>query len=226
MTDIQINFLEILMEYSDNNQITYEGDVVFKLMEEGIVETFDEILEENYLDSTEVLEESIDIKEVSDIQVIDESRGKGLSFISDGTEYRYVSDKHGSNVLSIEFENLVNEDVSAGIKWLEKNAVRYYMNEGIDEIAKSEIEQKIEEWVELATEYDFHKIHLESVENKGLVITVYEDKEGKLHEENPLIKEISEYVEGIEGDNLKWMYEQDTTDNKMDLWHTSFIIEE
>ena len=225
MTEIQVNFLEVLMEYSDNNQITYEGDVVFKLLEEGIVESFSEVKGKNYTGDIESLGESIEIKEVSDIKVLDESRGQGLSFIIEGKEYRYVSDKYGVNVLKIEFENLIEDNIPKGINWLRENSVNYYMNEGIEDLITPELEQKIEEWLEQSAEDDIKNIRLESVDNKGMKITVYENKEGKLHEEHPLIKEISEYVEGLEGDNLKWMYENDITRNGMDLWSTSFIAE-
>lgn len=218
------NFLRVLVEYSERDEVSYSGDVVLNLMNEGIFESYEDILNSDYVDETDILAEDID-GTVSEVKLVEENYGKGLAVFLEGSEYRFVSDKYSPKELKESFENILETSTKYALRWLRENAVNYWSSkEGSEtkdiELSK-ELQEKVKDWAEKSAEYE--SLDMTTILDKGLVITVFEDEEGEKHLNNELVSEITEYLnENFDLDlPEKWKFDSD----EEPAWLASFLLE-
>lgn len=75
-----------------------------------------------------VLNEASDNLKITDVKVVKEKYGYGLSLRLNGTEYRYVSDQYDTHTLYYKFMKMLSY-ANAGYKalnWLKKVSIQYY----------------------------------------------------------------------------------------------------
>jgi hypothetical protein len=132
MKNILENFLTVLFDYRESGEITYEGEVVFKLIEADEIEEYSELLEKDYVNKIIKLDESIDGETLTDIKIVDEERGRGLSFKINDVEYRYVSDEYSVLELAAKFKSMFEVSGKDAMIWLKENAVNYWHDRPYD----------------------------------------------------------------------------------------------
>lgn len=254
--EIRKNFVGVLHEYSEYDNISYQGDMILELIENDVIDSYNDIFEMGLGEEvTDYLNESVEEKPVlSDIQIVEEELGKGLSLKINDIEFRYVSDKFSVTELRHKLLGLMRAGVNESIKWLKENAVNYWNgwqiqtqdeklaenneekeiedgNESKEEEIKENksLDKKVKEWeVRLKEEDLLDKVHLSLVsEGNGLFITVFEDEEGNIHEDNSVLEDIKEYVQGFDDEvdiTENWSFDEGIEDD-VDVWYTSFVFE-
>ena len=214
------NMIDVLYEYIGTEDITYQGEVVYKLMEYGKIDRYEDIFEKD-LEEDVILEEKKEEKDIKDIEIVEERYGKGLSIQINEIEYRYVSDKYSVEELKEKFEGMLKASSRDAIMWLKRNAVNYYNERNKETEDMKKLEEKIEEWKDMSDK-DIHILPVE--ENKGLMITVFEEEDEELHKTSKVVEDIRDYVKKLDSNvdiNDSWEYKEDDK-----MWYTSFIVEE
>lgn len=250
LDEIQENFVKVLYEYSQYENISCEGDIVLKLIDEDLIEEYSDVfdLEESVEEEVVLdLEEEFEEPEISDVKVVEESIGKGLSLKIDEVEFRYVSDKYSVSELRHKIIKNAEGSVKKALEWLKENAVNYWnewqikpkeeVNEEKEdqeshedeedkEENKTELQEKIEDWRDKIKKFDKEDIiEITSVADSGIIVSVFEDEEGEEHLNNPVIKEINNYLQDInENMNIeeRWKFDSDG----VSTWYTSVNLEE
>lgn len=226
------NFVYVLNEYVEKEDISVNGEIIYRLIEEGIIDKYKDIFDKEEVKKEiykEDILENIKNKDITDIKVIEEEKGKGLSIKINDVEYRYVSDEFNCEELKEKMENLLDVSEKDAILWLKRNAVNYYSERNKEtEDMKRALREKIEEWQKRVESNNLDKdIQLIPVEEgKGLMISVFEGKDGEIHESNKVVQDIQNYVKKIDSDvdiTENWEYEED---NNIGVWYTSFVIDE
>lgn len=217
---VKDNFQSVLEEYRENDKITYQADVVLEIMSEGIAESYEDILEEEYVDKIVDLKESFESEVISDIGVVEEEKGKGMTLKINETEYRYVSDKYSPVELAAKFETMRNISGKDAFLWLKENAVNYWHDRPYDtNDVKRSLDERVEEWNQNTD--DIIKVKgLE--ESEGFLAVVFESENGEIHKTNDTVKEIEEYLSNKNVD-FEWVFERD--EKGIDVWYLSYIAE-
>lgn len=240
LEEVKENFVKVLYEYSQYGNISYEGDVILEFIDEEVIEEYSDVFDLELKEAILDLKEEFDNPDLSDVKIVEEEIGKGLSFRLDGIEFRYVSDKYSVTELRHMFINKISDSKSGALDWVKENAVNYWnewqigreiekedVSEEKEDKVEEGLEKKVSEWREKLEEIDKDdKININPIKDKGLVVSVFESETEQEHRENPIIKEIDRYVKerGCEGLLDNWNYKSDKSGEN--TWYSTVTFED
>lgn len=222
---IMENLVRVLVEYSEKDEIAYQGDVVLSLIEEDIISSFDEVFENDFKD--DVVDFNDLGESVESYEVVEETQGEGVSIVIDNIEERYVPATMEMEEFEKALEKKLKISEKSALVFLKENSICYY-KENIEEDQEEEInlKEKIQDWNDKIAERGIEStIQLSPVMESGLIITVFESESGITHKQDPVIEEIEEFVKELGDVDITENWKFDEDNEELDCWSTSFILE-